>query len=569
MGMPRLIIESPGQVDAEMLEVGDAECVLLGRVPQVERVEKDGAVSGLPMRTHSVASPSVSANHALVWREQERISLRDLGSRNGTWVRLQPGRTLVLSDEADVNLRLASATGSGGKDQLPDPPSYRSESDFPDSIARSVQAWLSRQDIPARVWCAFLEGAKDASLGTTMLRLADGTYLFIQPERTVDSAFTEHVSYIVRYVAAQNALLDAERSTRSEGMILASPAIRLVHRRVAELARQSLPSLILLGPSGTGKERLAHAYHRHLGRSGPLVAVNCATLTRERLVADLFGAERGAFTGAHKTMLGAVERADGGTLFLDEIGELPLEVQPMLLRFLESGEFQRLGAIGEQRTADARVVAATNRDLRRMVREGSFREDLFFRLALEIVDVPPLRERFADVEAYLKSQTLGSVSALDALQAPALELLRRHEWRGNFRELVNLVRRLPRPCETGSLGLEMMSRTLAAGTLSPVRSASIPAGEGDVVHEDWFTWLTASATAFQNGAEHASPAQWGDVTTFIEQYLKPWMLAHLAGVQSARALDDVSVGKLAEQVSADRGTVVKQLRRYFDLMKDA
>jgi transcriptional regulator with GAF, ATPase, and Fis domain len=243
------------------------------------------------------------------------------------------------------------------------------------------------------------------------VQLATGGTLVVQSDGTIDESFQGLLSRIARYVAAQNALYAAEQETRDDGMILASQAIRQVHRRVVELASQGVPRIVLIGPSGTGKERLARSFHRHAAGDRPLVAINCASLGRDRLIADLFGAEAGAYTGAQKTMIGAVERADGGTLFLDEIGEMPLEVQPQLLRFLDVGEYQRLGSIGVTRIANVKVVAATNRDLRRMVADGTFRADLFFRLALEVIDLPPLRQRFADVVAYLETQTLGETTA--------------------------------------------------------------------------------------------------------------------------------------------------------------
>ncbi|HSO35521.1 MAG TPA: sigma 54-interacting transcriptional regulator [Labilithrix sp.] len=392
--------------------------------------------------------------------------------------------------------------------------------------------------------------------------------LFIQVERTADVTFHERMVHVCRFVHAQNLLYAAEEDARSDGMILASQGMRAVHRRVVEVATQGLPSLILLGPSGTGKERLAQAYHRHLGRSGLLVAINCATLSRDRMVADLFGAEAGAYTDAKRAMTGAVERADGGTLFLDELGELPADVQPMLLRFLETGEYQRLGATGRPRFADVRLVAATNRDLRRMVRTGTFREDLFFRLALEIVEVPALRERFADVEAYLRSRSLGETSAYDALQPAARELLRGYHWPGNFREVMNLVRRLPSPAAPGSLDEGLIRRALEAGSLAPISPApfratsqAVPAEPGMATLGDW---LQASAKAFAQSTEREAPTSWGELSTFIEQFLKPLALAHLAGVAEARSLDDVAIAQVADRVQADRGTVTKQLRRYFE-----
>jgi transcriptional regulator with GAF, ATPase, and Fis domain len=476
-----------------------------------------------------------------------------------------PPRETARLPRGDAQLRLATATGPGSGDGLPDPPRFTGAADYGEGIARAIRDWLQRHDMKVSVSVeAPAKGAAgapidDPRIDAVGIRLAGGAAIVVQSEGTVDERFSGLLSQIARYIAAQNALYAAEEETRGDGMILASPAIRQVHRRIVELATQGVPRVVLLGPSGTGKERLARTYHRHVGAERPLVAINCASLGRDRLIADLFGAEAGAYTGAQKTMIGAVERADGGTLFLDEVGEMPLEVQPQLLRFLDLGEYQRLGSIGVTRTAHVHVVAATNRDLRRMVADGTFRADLFFRLALEVVEVPPLRQRFGDVAAYLEAQPLGDVSARDALSPDALELLRRHRWDGNFRELVNFVRRLPRSATAGSLDAALVQRALEAGALAPPRETAPPAE----APSDWAACVQASVAAAA-AAGLPEPSSWSDVVQFVEQYLKPYALVHLAGVADATGVDSVALGRVAERVKADRGTVLKQLRRYFE-----
>jgi DNA-binding NtrC family response regulator len=550
----RIHIEAPGQLEAEIVELDEGEGVVVGRAPEVATVEGVDA----RLRAQTLALPSVSATHAAVWIDAEHVRVRDLGSRNGTWLRLPVDTSVELARDSDVRLRLAWPAGASAHVSALEPPRYRDRNDFGEAIARAVQGWLAEHGTVARAWAV-----RDASAptGTLTLRLANGDHLHLALERTVDERFYELMSQVSRYVSEQNVLFAAEESTRSEGMILASPAIRQVHRRVVQAAIEHLPRLVLLGPSGTGKERLAQTYHRHLSRSGPLVAINCATLSRDRMVADLFGAEAGAYTGAQRTMTGAVERADGGTLFLDEVGEIPLDVQPLLLRFLDTGEYQRLGAIGVARRADVFVVAATNRDLRKMVQEGTFRVDLFYRLALDVIEVPSLRERFSDAIAYLATQMLGSTSAQDALQPAALDLLRQHSWLGNFRELVNVVRRLPRPSERASIDVETVKRVLATGAVAAV-SGPLPVTEAPT--QDWLEWLQAAAQHYMKDGDGHAPATWSDITVFIEQYVKPYALVNMADVASAESADAVSVAKVAERVKADRGTVIKQLRRYFE-----
>lgn len=563
--MTRLIVEAQGQVESDVIELVESEAVLIGRTPEPSQLTQ--CPDHHHVRPRAIASPSVSGNHALAKLEGDSVALLDLHSRNGTWVRLPRGATVRLPSCEDVHLRLASSSFFIGVDMQPEPPRYLDRSDFGAGIAQAVRTWLHHHDVPARVWAAPEEKATEGPSGVTPMALANGDLLFIQLERTADASFHERFLQVSRYVSAQNALYVAEEDTKSDGMILASAGIRQVHRRVVEVALQSLPSLVLLGPSGTGKERLAQAYHRHLGRTGPLVAINCATLSRDRMVADLFGAEAGAYTDAKRSMTGAVERADGGTLFLDEVGELPVDVQPMLLRFLETGEYQRLGATGRPRFADVHVVAATNRDLRQMVRSGAFREDLFFRLALEIVEVPPLSERFADVEAYLRSRMLGETSAFEALQPAALELLRQYSWAGNFREVMNLVRRLPSPSAASSLDADAVRRALEAGSIAPIAPPSLRVTAEQGV-DGWLDWLRMSANAFMKSTERDGPSTWSEMSAYIEQYLKPWALAHLAGVADASGLDELSVSQIADRVKADRGTVIKQLRRYFESRAD-
>ncbi len=550
----RIRVEAPGS-EGELIEIRDGEGIVFGRAPDARPLDEPGIRR---IREHPLRVPSVSSNHAFVWVQGQTIRVRDLSSRNGSWLRVPHDATVELATETDVQLRLGFPVGAPPIERPIDPPHYNDDAEFGAGVAHAVQVWLANHNIRVHARATREEVLPNA----IALPLASGETLVLQPAHTVDEQFHVLMIPIARYVAAQNAVYSAEQDTRNDGMVLASSAIRQVHRRVVEAALQNTARLVLLGPSGTGKERLARAYHRHLGRSGPLVTVNCAMLSRDRIVADLFGAEAGAYTGAQKLIVGAVERADGGTLFLDEIGEMPIEVQSQLLRFLDTGEFQRLGATGVNRTATVAVVAATNRDLRTMVNDGTFRLDLFFRIALEVIEVPSLRERFEDAVAYFASQQIGSTTASDMLQPAALEVLRHHPWPGNFRELVNLVKRLPRDAPAGSIDVDAVRRLLGAGALRstampPVNVEAQPTG-------DWLAWLRESANAYCAKHGDRGPTTWGEMTVFIEQYLKPYALVHMAGVADADNLDTVAIPRIADAVKADRGTVIKQLRRYFE-----
>ena len=221
----------------------------------------------------------------------------------------------------------------------------------------------------------------------------------------------------------------------------------LAWRRTMETVMQAAPSMatvLLLGESGTGKELLARAIHAASPRaSGPFVPVNCAALPETILEAELFGYERGAFTGAIQRHDGRFLQADGGTLFLDEIGEIPTHVQVKLLRVLQEGEVERLG--GRTTRVDLRLVAAPNQDLRGAVREGRFREDLYYRLNVIALRVPPLRERRDDIpllaEHFLRFFGERNGRHLAGLARPAAEALVRYDWPGNVRELENTIER--------------------------------------------------------------------------------------------------------------------------------
>jgi two-component system nitrogen regulation response regulator GlnG len=239
---------------------------------------------------------------------------------------------------------------------------------------------------------------------------------------------------------------EAVEDTDGQGLPLVgrSPPMQAVYRMITRVLRNDLPVLIL-GESGTGKELVAEAIHQ-LGqrRTGPFVAVNTAAIPAELIESELFGHEKGAFTGAVAQHVGKFEQAAGGTLFLDEIGDMPMQAQTRLLRALQSGSIRRVGGREEVRI-DARIIAATNKDLEPMIAAGQFREDLFYRINVVPIHLPALRERPDDIEA-LARHFLGLAAAEGLprrqLTAEAAALLARQPWRGNVRELRNFIYRL-------------------------------------------------------------------------------------------------------------------------------
>ena len=227
-------------------------------------------------------------------------------------------------------------------------------------------------------------------------------------------------------------------------MLGASPPMQAVFTFIRKVAPTTAPVLIL-GESGTGKEMVAQALHRRSAqRNGPFIAINCNAIPENLLESELFGHEKGSFTGAHMQRKGHIESAAGGTLFLDEIGELPASVQVKLLRFLQEKRFQRVGGRHEMHS-DARVIAATNVNLKESVANGAFREDLYFRLAVVVVKVPSLRERGDDVtllaKEFLRRYGAQHGKARLTFAADAFRALALHDWPGNVRELQNRVQR--------------------------------------------------------------------------------------------------------------------------------
>ncbi|HEY5958316.1 MAG TPA: sigma-54 dependent transcriptional regulator, partial [Polyangiaceae bacterium] len=250
---------------------------------------------------------------------------------------------------------------------------------------------------------------------------------------------------------------------------------------VMDIVAQAAPStatVLVLGESGTGKELIARTVHARSGRSGQFVPVNCAAIPESILEAELFGHEKGAFTGAHARREGRFARAAGGTVFLDEIGELSPSVQVKLLRVLQEGEYEPVG--GTTVKTDARIVAATNRDLRAEVEAGRFREDLYYRLNVIAVTAPPLRARREDipllVDHFLTVYCEKNRRARPSLSRDVLDKLIDYSWPGNVRELENAMERAVVLCRSESLRLEDLPEVIAQSTQPPAEAMTFPIG---------------------------------------------------------------------------------------------
>jgi formate hydrogenlyase transcriptional activator len=272
-----------------------------------------------------------------------------------------------------------------------------------------------------------------------------------------------------------------------EEIVGTSPALQPVLARVSKVARSD-STVLITGETGTGKELVARAIHRRSARSArPFVSVNCAAVPRELIASELFGHEKGAFTGATQRRLGRFELAHGGTIFLDEVGELPMETQIALLRVLQEREFERVGASTSIRV-DVRVIAATNRDLQAAIEGGTFRSDLFYRLNVFPIAVPPLRERADDipllVEYFIDRYARKGGKTIRRVNRRTLDHLRSYPWPGNVRELQNVIERSLIVCDTDEFRVDeswLSARPAVEGRLA--LSGTLAAHEKALIEE--------------------------------------------------------------------------------------
>ncbi len=309
---------------------------------------------------------------------------------------------------------------------------------LPDGDGIEVAARLARDvpDLPVIVLSA-------RNTLTTAVRANEaGAYDYLPKPFDLDTLARTVAAALARRGAV--APMQGEDDDQNLPLIGRSPAMQDVYRVIARVVSNDL-TVLVAGESGTGKELVARAIH-DLGRrrTAPFVAINMAAIPRELIEAELFGHERGAFTGAAQRTAGRFEQAAGGTLFLDEIGDMPLEAQTRLLRVLQSGEFTTVGGARTIR-ADVRIVAATNRDLFQAVSNGQFREDLYYRLNVVPITLPALRERRGDIAMLARHFLERAAEAglgRKSLDDQAVDLLEQHDWPGNVRQLENLMRRL-------------------------------------------------------------------------------------------------------------------------------
>ena len=357
----------------------------------------------------------------------------------------------------------------------------------------------------------------------------------------------ELVSIVGRALAAPKRAREvgAEPAAAAESMPLVgrSPAMQDIFRSLARLMQTDL-TVMISGESGTGKELVARALHDYGKRkSGPFVAINMAAIPRDLIESELFGHEKGAFTGANARSAGRFEQAEGGTLFLDEIGDMPMEAQTRLLRVLQQGEYTTVGGRTPIKT-NVRIVAATNKDLRYAIQQGAFREDLFFRLNVVPLRLPPLRERSEDIPDLVRHFFQRGVAEglpPKSIEPAAMERLRRYSWPGNVRELENLARRIAALYPQDVIGEALIEAELGAS--APLLGLSGPVGGADHASN---REATAAQEQFVSGIERHI----ADLFRSFGDSPPPVGLYH-------RVLRDLEVPLIAATLSATRGNQIK------------
>jgi len=323
---------------------------------------------------------------------------------------------------------------------------------------------------------------------------------------------------------AENLVLREEIDQQSmfEEIVGSSPALQTVLARVEKVARTD-STVLITGETGTGKELIARAIHRRSSRSGrALIKVNCAALPESLIASELFGHEKGAFTGALQQRIGRFELADGGSIFLDEVGELPAEVQVALLRVLQEGEFERVGGTQTIRT-DARLIAATNRDLASAAASGTFRQDLFYRLNVFPIAMPPLRERKDDismlVEYFATRYAARLGKKLETIDRRTMARLAAYSWPGNVRELQNVIERAAILSEDGVLRVE--DSDLAGRSAEPAADAApVPAAHTLRDHERHIIESVLAASRGRVSGPSGAAARLGVPATTLESKIK-------------------------------------------------
>ncbi len=359
----------------------------------------------------------------------------------------------------------------------------------------------------------------------------------------------ELVSIVGRALAEPRAKPQAAREPRGDDLPLIgrSTPMQEIYRVLARLTQTDLTAMIT-GESGTGKELVARALHDYgLRRKGPFVAINMAAIPRELIESELFGHEKGAFTGAQTRHVGRFEQAEGGTLFLDEIGDMPMEAQTRLLRVLQEGEYTTVGGRTPIKT-NVRIIAATHRDLQHQIDQGLFREDLFYRLNVVPLRMPPVRERkedIGDLARHFLRQAEAEGLPAKSIDTAAIERMKQHNWPGNVRELENLVRRLAALYTQDTITSELVETELASNVAAPFENGE---SQDDDIGQSLERYMADYFSSF--GGELPPPGLYQRVLRMVEPPLINAALAATRGNQI----------RASELLGLNRNTLRKKIR---------
>jgi sigma-54 dependent transcriptional regulator, flagellar regulatory protein len=343
----------------------------------------------------------------------------------------------------------------------------------------------------------------------------------------------------------QVAIVQENFAGTDEFIVGASPAIRAVKAMVGRVARSSA-SVMITGPSGAGKEVVARAIHNASDRrDGPFVAINCGAIPAELIESELFGHERGSFTGANARRIGRIEEAHGGTLFLDEIGDMRFDMQVKLLRVLEDGIISRIGGTGSV-AADVRVISATHQDLDLAIADNRFREDLYFRLGVVMLDIPTLASRTEDIPSLVAHFEKKSHARVPLRFRPdGLQRLMVHDWPGNVRELRNFVERAGVLCSGETLGRFDVERLLGQSIRSPRTTAAVDPRLAPSVE-------STPVPALRRPALDRRPINLKEILETME----------LERIQMALDMSDGVISEAARMLTLKRTTLIEKMRKY-------
>ncbi|MCL4491629.1 MAG: sigma-54 dependent transcriptional regulator [Nitrospirae bacterium] len=372
-----------------------------------------------------------------------------------------------------------------------------------------------------------------ATVETAVEAMKNGAYDYLtKPYKLDELVIIINRAYEYGSLRIKNKQLQQEliRKELPEGFVVKSGQLKDILELIKKIAPTDSP-VFVQGESGTGKELIANTiWHYSKRKEHPFIALNCATLAENLIESELFGHEKGSFTNAYQTKYGIVEVADKGTLFLDEIGEMPLALQAKLLRFLDSGEFRRIGG-NKNLKVDVRIIAATNRDMTEIVKTGNFRNDLYFRLNVINITIPPLRERREDIQDlahfFLGKYRQKLSKPIDGFEPGAMGILNKYHWPGNVRELENVVERAVIICDTGKIKAEDLS--ISAPAASPLHEGGAASASLEGIEKEHILKILNEA----NGNQSLASQMLGIDRKTLYLKLKKYGLTHSSGSSNA------------------------------------